>query len=462
MPYDVIIAGGGLSGLAAARLLAAEKKKVLLLEARNRIGGRMFRQQVYNEDTWIDRGGQWIQSDQENIMDYVKLLELKTFKQYAGKGIWAVFYENAVRFYRGAAPDAESEAAAIDLEEKLDGVAESHGVNERPWEAQDASALDHQTLAQWISENSKGNEGKDKFARYFVGWQSWTGQSGGSSWETPLLHSLFERSVNKDSENSEAYLLVGGAGQIAERLLEEAQKLGTELVSGSKVVAITQDGAGVTVTTTPYTSKGVAGTYEAKFAIVAMPPFLSGTIHYDPPLPARRLALVQRMPMGTIAKVACIYDNAWWRIEGRSGQALGDGNRTVQYVVDSGNPDKNTPGILTCFIQGNKYISWSTKEEGQRKQIVTDDLRDYFSDGAKPEPCVEYVEANWPAYPLTGGAYNAYAAVGAWTAYGPSLREPHDRVHWAGTEMATKWYGEFEGAISAGKTAAKQVLGKLG
>src|SRR5262249_41971343 len=145
-----------------------------------------------------------------------------------------------------------------------------------------------------------------------------------------------------------------------------------------KVVDITQDDGGVAVTTTAYTPMGIAGKYQAKFAIVAMPPNLSGAIHYDPLIPARRRQLVQRMPMGTIAKVACIYENAWWRTDGRSGDALGDENRTVQYVVDSGDPEKNAPGILICFIQGNKYITWSMKDQGQRRETVIDDIHVYF------------------------------------------------------------------------------------
>lgn len=464
MPYDVIIAGAGLSGLAAARLLATAKKKVLLVEARNRVGGRVVRQQVHG-GTWIDRGAQWVESSHKNVMQYVKALDIKTSEEYAGKGLWTISYGGPGRIVGDfPAPDRESEDAASLLDIGLGKLVGQHKVTANPWEAQGAPALDTKTLAQWILENSQGDKEKDVFARYYVDWNARFQQSGGSSQEMPLLHTLFERAVNAEDPEieNEVYLLVGGAGQIPEKLSVEVQTEGAELIRGSQVAAITQDADGVTVTTRAYTSMGVSARYQAKFAIVAMPPILSGAIHYDPPLPARRLQLVQRMPMGTIAKVACVFAEAWWRVDGRSGHALGDQNRTAQYIVDSGDPNVNAPGILTCFVQGNKYIAWSLKPENQRRQEVIDDIQVYFGGKNTIPPCVDYVEGAWPFYPLTCGAYNAYASPGAWTAYGPSLREPDDRIHWAGTEMATRWYGCMDGAISTGETAAKQVLAKLG
>lgn len=456
MTYDVIIAGAGLSGLAAAEVLSAKQKKVLLLEARNQIGGRVARQQV-DGGVWIDRGAQWAEG--QNIMKYVNKFEITTFEPYAGKGLWAISYgEGPSKIVADPpAPDTESREAAEKLDNQLRFTARVQNVTADPWRAEDASVLDGMTLGQWIAEEGQGERPADEFARYYVDWNSRFQQSGGSSWEVSLLHALFEI-VNQD--DAQAYLLVGGAGQLPYMMLTDAEKLGAELIRGSQVVAITQDLAGVTVTTTPYTSMGIGGRYQAKFAIVAMPPILSSAIHYDPDLPARRLQLVQRMPMGTIAKITCIYETAWWRTEGRSGQALGDASRTVQYIVDSGAPDVNMPGILTCFIQGNKYITWSMSNEEQRRKAVTHDIQVYF--GGDEKIPVDYVEANWPAYPLAGGAYNAYASVGAWTGYGPSLRVPHGRIYWAGTEMATKLYGGMDGAISAGEKAATQILEELG
>lgn len=462
MPYDVIIAGAGLSGLAAARLLSAGGQRVLLVEARDRIGGRLRREEVYGGG-WIDRGAQWVEASQVNVMEYVKDFGLKTVDEYHGEGKWTLSYGGPGRIVgTSPAPDAESELAATALDGLIGTLAKDRQVTADPWDATGAQQLDRMTLAQWISQTSTGEKPSDKFARYFVDWNSRFQQSGGSSWEVPLLHALFERSVNQGEDIPGVFRVDGGVAQLADRLLKHVEDRDGEIIRGSKVVAISQDDDGVAVTTTPYTATGTAGTFEAQFAIVAMPPILSGAIHYAPALPVQRLQLVQRMPMGTIAKVACIYDNAWWRTGGRSGQAFGDEQRTAQYVVDSGDANANSPGILTCFIQGEQYMTWAAKPEDQRRKAATDDIIAYFSDGAETPPCVEYVEADWPAYPLTSGAYNGYASVGAWTAYGRSLRPPHGRIYWAGTEMATQWYGSMDGAITAGEKAVELILERLG
>jgi len=186
-----------------------------------------------------------------------------------------------------------------------------------------------------------------------------------------------------------------------------------------------------------------------------MPPFLTGAISYTPTLPAQRLQLVQRMPMGTIAKIACVYPDAWWRAAGLSGNAMGD-LPTVKAAADSG-PPSGKPGILTSFIQGDRINAWSQLPEAQRRLAVVADLTAYF--GPQASNPAQYVEANWPANPLTDGAYNAYMPPGGWTSYGPALRAPVGRIHWAGTEVATHWYGYFDGAAAAGEDAATAVLG---
>ena len=223
--------------------------------------------------------------------------------------------------------------------------------------------------------------------------------------------------------------------------------LGDKVKLKSKVVAIEQKKDRVTVVTAAGSSE------EGKAVIVAMPPFLTAAISYTPELPAARRQLVQRMAMGTIAKIACIYSEPWWRKKGLSGTAIGTAGMTVQCTADSGPPEGGL-GILTSFIRGSKLIEWSKRGDEERKQVVIGDLVKYFGRDAKNP--VDYVEKIWPAEPLTGGAYNAYLAPGGWTRYGPELREPFGRIFWAGTETATRWYGYFDGAVSAGKNAANK------
>ena len=198
---------------------------------------------------------------------------------------------------------------------------------------------------------------------------------------------------------------------------------------------------------------------------MAIPPWLTGAISYtssvpgQPDLSARRMQLTQRMAMGTIAKIACVYDTPWWRTsnEGLSGTSFSNG-RLVGQTADSGLPDDEGPGILTSFVQGDMLLDWIDLPPDDRKESLIHDLVDLFGEDAKNP--ADYVEALWPQDQLTGGAYNAYFPPGGWTSFGSALREPFGRISWAGTETATKWFGYFDGAATAGERAAEEVLRK--
>jgi monoamine oxidase len=78
---------------------------------------------------------------------------------------------------------------------------------------------------------------------------------------------------------------------------------------------------------------------------------------------------------------------------------------------------------------------------------------------AEPEQLLLH---DWTAEPWSGGAFTSFFGAGAWSRYGASWWQPHGRVVWAGTEVASRWPGYFEGAIEAGLSAAGQVRELLG
>jgi monoamine oxidase len=419
----------------------------------------MAAQQAGGENKgWVDLGGQWIGEGQVRIRALVKELGIEIFESYTD-GATVLWYEGR-RYLDDSeltAPSAEDRKAAMDLMQALSQAADLIVPDaSQPWASPLASAYDRFTIGQWIEENSDHD-----YARFYVGMIVRLDQAGGSLREVSLLHSLFERKANPSAGDPEKYLIRGAAGQIP--LLLSAQLGGDEVVRlSSRVVAIHQASDGVTVGA--ITPRGYEE-YKGKAVIVALPPWLAGTISYtssvpgQPGLPARRMHLTQRMAMGAIAKIACIYDTPWWRTskEELSGASFSKG-KLVGFTADSGLPGDEGPGILIGFIQGDMLFEWIGLPPDSRREWVTRDLVDLFGEEAR-DPA-EYVEALWPQDQLTGGAYNAYLPPGGWTAFGSTLREPFGRISWAGTETATEWYGYFDGAATAGDRAAEEVLTK--
>jgi monoamine oxidase len=199
----------------------------------------------------------------------------------------------------------------------------------------------------------------------------------------------------------------------------------------------------------------------ARRAVVAIPPTLAGRLDYSPALPPLRDQLLQRIPMGTVIKVQCVYDTPFWRAAGLAGQATSD-TGPVRITFDNSPPDASEskgPGVLMGFIEaadGRRALGWS---RAQRREAVVESFARYF--GAKARAPVAYVEKSWAAEEWTRGCYAGYFPPGVWTDFGHVLRAPVGRIHWAGTETATVWNGYMDGAVRSGERVAGEVAARL-
>jgi monoamine oxidase len=456
---DVIVVGAGFSGLMAARrvLKLHEAASVLVLEARERTGGRMCAQEAGGERKGrVDLGGQWVGKDHAVLRGLAGELGLELFEHYKN-GASVLRYDG-----RRYLDDSETVAPSDLDREAADGLMNALSETadlvvpdaSRPWAAPLAAAYDRLTLGQWIDENS----GQD-YAKFYASMMVSFDQAGGAPREVSLLHSLFETKTSPSAGEPEKYLIRGAAGQVPPIL---ARQLGGDSVVrvNSRVVSVHQDSNGVTVGTV--TPRGYEE-FHGKAVIMAIPPWLAGAISYtsgvpgQPGLPAQRMHLTQRMAMGTIAKVSCVYDTPWWRTsgEGLSGASMSEG-KLLGFSSDSGLPGDEGPGIMIGFIQGDRFFEWSRLPLERRTEWVINDLVDLFGEEARSS--TGYVEALWPQDQLTGGAYNAYLPPAGWSTFGSAIREPVGRISWAGTETAVEWYGYLEGAATAGERAAEEVV----
>jgi len=192
--------------------------------------------------------------------------------------------------------------------------------------------------------------------------------------------------------------------------------------------------------------------------VVAVPPTLAGRIEYDPPLPARRDQLVQHMPQGSVIKFHVLYDGPWWRDEGLSGTVLCP-DEPIGVTFDC-TPPAGAPGLITGFFEGPAAVDAGVRTAADRCAVVVDVLTRTL--GPRADDVLGYVDRDWSAEPFTRGCYGAHLPPGAWTVYGPALRDPVGRIHWAGTETAERWTGYIDGAIDSGQRVAAEILDALG
>jgi monoamine oxidase len=436
-----------MAGLCAARQLRRQDLSVFVLEARDRVGGRMLSQQVGREV--LDLGGQWQGPTQDRLADLAAEFGVRMFPQHH-QGRKILSWGGKLRYYSGEIPWLSPLALVelILLRSRLTNMA-GQVPPDRPWAAARAADWDSMTLETWKRRHLHSNgarlfldivtravltsEPRDLSLLYFLSYLRW-GQGLDRLISIP----------NGAQENR----FVGGAQQICQCIADE---LGSSLVLNAPVLAIEQDADGVTVRTG-------AGACRGRVAIVAVPPVVAGRICYAPDLPAKRDQLTARMPMGSVIKYIAVYDRAFWREAGFSGEAFSDTGPTVTTFDDS-SPDGSHPALVT-FSDGEVARVWSERSAEERKRAVLGELVRFF--GRQAGQPIAFVEKNWLEDPWSRGCYVGVMGPGTMTAYGSALREPCGRIHWAGTETATEWTGYIEGAIQSGRRAADEVRKRLG
>jgi monoamine oxidase len=441
---DVIIIGAGLAGLTSARELIRAGKSVLVLEARDRVGGRLLTREVM-PGVHLDLGGQWIGPTQDRVAALAHEFQLQTFPTY-NLGHHTLFANNKISHYKGTIPNLGLRAL-LDIgraQKKLDKMANMIPLH-APWEAVKAQEWDRQTFDTWIEKHMSTKAGKNGlhiFSEAVLAAQSH---------EFSLLHALFYIRSGSGFEK----LIDTEKGAQRDRFVEGAQALATRLAEPFKdCIRLKTPARSIVQKSDSVVIETGQGAYGAKHAIVAIPPTLAGRILYDPPMPAVRDQLTQQLPHGAVIKCMAFYSTPFWREQGLSGFATGD-NGAVKLIFDN-SPQDGSTGVLLAFLEGERARELGCIPADERRQAVVNSLKLYFGErAAQPE---NYMDQDWVAEEWTRGCYGAHFPTGTWTQFGAALRKPVGRIHWAGTETATRWMGYMDGAIESGVRAAQEVL----
>jgi monoamine oxidase len=441
---DVVVVGAGLAGLAAARALVRAGREVVVVEARDRVGGRVLNEDL-GDGKVVELGGQWVGPSQHAMLALAREANVATFPTYA-KGRHLIEHGGRVRRYRGLVPPvnplALAELGVAQL--RLSRLARTVPL-EAPWAAPRAGALDRETARTWMERHVRTRTGR---ALLEIAVEAvWAAEPE----DVSLLHLLFyAHSAGGFNDlfgiegGAQQDRFVGGSQLVAVRV---AGALGNRVALGAPVRQITHARDSVTVEAGDVRVR-------ARRAIIALAPPLAGRIAYDPPLPGYRDQLTQRMPLGTVAKCMAVYDEPFWRAEGLSGQATSTRGPVKLFMDNS--PADGSPGVLLGFLEGRRAREFGRLAPARRREVVLECFTRLFGPrAARPE---RYLEQLWAEEEFSRGCYGSHMPPGTWTSYGPALRAPVGPLHWAGTETASVWNGYMDGAVRSGEAAAHEVL----
>jgi len=445
---DVAVVGAGISGLTTALRIQEAGRRVVVLEARERVGGRTLNEDL-GDGKVVELGGQWVGPSHTAIIALAAEVGVDTFPTHiAGKHVFD--FGGRMSHYRGDIPRI-APLGLVDYriaQARLERMARTIDPAE-PHRAAAAQRWDRETAASWMARHMRTRTGRE-IMRLAI-----EAVLAVDPAELSLLHWLFYIRVGggldslvRTDGGYQQDRFVGGSQEIAIRV---ARRLGEHVQLGAPVTRIEQHDDHVDL---------VAGQrcVRARVAVIAIAPALTSTIAFDPPLPGVRHQLAQRMPQGTVAKYMAVYPEPFWRARGLSGHATAD-RGPVTVVFDNSPPD-GSPGVLLAFALAGDARALAERPESERRDAVLARLVALFGASAgRPE---RFIERSWAEEEWTRGCYAGYFGPGGWTAFGDVLRRPVGRLHWAGAETATLHHGSMDGAVLAGERAAAEALGRLG
>jgi monoamine oxidase len=426
----VVVVGAGLAGLTAAADLHAAGADVTVLEARDRVGGRTHGIEVA-PGAWVDAGAAYLGDRHTALHELVDRLGLKTTPTtMTGDSRFRIGGDHT-RHGRFPPLNAVALGEMFELLDELVATVDPAA----PWRTPDADRLDRLTAHEWAQQHLRHPDAR-LFFPLFLG-----EMMAADIRAVSMLHVAFylrsgggTRYLNAFEGGAQQDRVDGGAHQVCEQLAA-----GLDVRLRAEVVAVHQDG-------TVHTG---GSSYRADAVVVALPPLLADQLHI-PGLPRRRAG--DRTVRGCTVKVNLVYPQPLWRDHGLSGWSVNEGGPLLSTVDDS--PAAGGAGVLTGFVTGHETHRYADLPPRLQRAEAVAQARRIFPE--LPDPIAVHV-TDWVNDPHSKGCYAALFGPGDWQRLGPHLTTPHGRIHWAGTETSTEFFGLMEGAIRSGHRAATEI-----
>jgi monoamine oxidase len=416
-----VIIGSGFAGLAAGYKLKNAGWSVTILEARDRIGGRVFsRSFAGNPNLIYELGAEWVGESHERIKalcrDFRIPLQKHRFEDYllqngrvSRPGEWGFSaqakqaFEKLIRQYDKFTTAQKSQLDKYDWWTYLEKI----GFTEDDLRLRDL--MDSTDFGESIRHVSA-------FAA--------TAEYAESS-----------------PKNEMDYKMTGGNSRLAE---EFAKRIGAENIRLNTLVEEVNQRAGIV------TVKTAGETFKADSVICTAPVNSLLKIKFNPALPSAQAEAAQKLIYSRICKNSVLYEKRFWKAENFSMVS----DTASHFYFHSTQNQAGREGILTSYAVGEKADLLASQSDERRMRLITRDLIDFDEDAPKMAKAISSYA--WQRDRYTDGAYALYRP-GQWFGIRPILQRPHGKIQFAGEHLAD-WQGFMEGAVETGEAAAQNLL----
>ncbi|KAM5349072.1 hypothetical protein ACJ41O_008895 [Fusarium nematophilum] len=450
--FDVVVIGAGFSGLQAAHSAQKAGLSVVVVEARDRVGGKSWTVPLANGKGNADLGAAWVNDQlQPRVWSYIQRfgLEDQIVKQRLGHtavmvdadGTRGEFPHGIIQFSPEEKKNLEMVRDHIQAESlKPNGLRPEDDKVSLDQYIRNLGALP-KTLAManlWVRV-MHGLESTEESAAWFIDY-------------CRTNHGLL--AIRADDQTGGNYMRIkSGTQSIAKGMAKLVGHANIHL--NSPVATIENNSSHVSVTTTD------GKTFKAKKAIISIPSAMLKELNFQPPLPPRAQEVYNNTKLGHYNKAIVFYEKPWWRDLGFNGFFM-DYQGPACVVRDTSFDDAGAYGF-TCFVNGREGERWAKMYPHERRKVILDQIARAFNVGPGSEAYkpIEFVEQVWQHEQFSRGALAPVTAIGHYTEYADVYGKPVGNVHFVGTEHARHWKGYLEGALASGEVGAKEVVEAL-
>lgn len=443
----VTVIGAGLAGLAAAYDLHRAGWRVTVLEARDRVGGRVHSLRSFTDGLVAEAGGEFIEESHTRMIALAKQFGLKL----APAASWRGGDKDWASFNGKSGPLADASVWGFNLAEEVDREWDFLSELSRfvpdpnqPQLAREAAHLDAQSARDWIESLDVHPFAKQYFVQHIR-----------SEYTTePERFSLLDLARNaamyySTVERPPSMRVIGGNDQIPRALADALPdvRLNAEVTS----ICILPDE--VLITARQNNSYLML---RSAFVILAIPLTAARRIDFNSSLPMAYQKLVDEVSYGAVTKVMIEYRKRFWNERGWSGRLTTDAPIVMTWHATS--HIEHERGILTAYTGGESGARLSALSDEERIKVAVAEIEKLFPGSS--DLIENTATIAWLNEPYTRGSYMALAP-GEVTAHWRALLEPAGRLFFAG-EHATAIQGFMEGAVESGQRAAATIIANGG